>query len=91
MNHLKTIRQRLGLTQQAIATELGCTQGNVGHYERGQMFPPEMARKLIAICAQQFGLVITFDHVYGDAKLPELPVAQAGAQQDETGATTLEA
>lgn len=91
MNNLKSIRTHLGQTQQAIADGLGCTQSNIGHYERGQMFPPEMARKLIAICAQQFGLVITFDHVYGDAKLPELPVVEAGAQQGETGATTSEA
>ena len=72
MNHLKTIRQRLGLTQQAIATELGCTQGNVGHYERGQTLPPDVARKLIKV-ANEHGLLIGFDHVYGETALPEVP------------------
>lgn len=72
MNHLKTIRQRLGLTQQAIATELGCTQGNVGHYERGQTLPPDVARKLIQV-ANARGLQIGFDHVYGDIDLPADP------------------
>lgn len=72
MNHLKTIRQRLGLTQQAIATELGCTQGNVGHYERGQTLPPDVARKLIKV-ANEHGLLIGFDHVYGESALPEVP------------------
>lgn len=71
MNHLKTIRQRLGLTQQAIATELGCTQGNVGHYERGQTLPPDVARKLIKV-ANEHGLLIGFDHVYGEIALPEV-------------------
>jgi len=71
MNHLKTIRQRLGLTQQAIATELGCTQGNVGHYERGQTLPPDVARKLIKV-AKEHGLLIGFDHVYGESALPEV-------------------
>ncbi len=70
MNHLKTIRQRLGLTQQAIATELGCTQGNIGHYERGQTLPPDVARKLIH-AANERGLLIGFDHVYGEFSLPD--------------------
>lgn len=69
MNHLKSIRQRLGLTQQAIATELGCTQGNVGHYERGQTLPPDVARKLIQV-AHERGLLIGFDHVYGAVDIP---------------------
>lgn len=72
MNHLKIIRLRLGLTQQSIAAELGCTQGNVGHYERGQTLPPDVARKLILI-AQARGLPIGFDHVYGDSPLPDAP------------------
>lgn len=68
MHHLKTIRERLGITQQAMADGLGCTQGNVGHYERGQTLPPVMAKKLIDFCASR-GLTITFDHVYGDAPI----------------------
>lgn len=75
MNNLKLIRAHLGQTQQFIADGIGCTQANIGHYERGQTFSPEMARKLIELCAKEFGLVITFDHVYGNAKLPELAVS----------------
>lgn len=77
MHNLKSIRERLGVTQQAIGDALGCTQGNVGHYEKGQTLPPEMAGKLIAFAAT-LGLSITFDHVYGAAKLPEL-VEREGA------------
>lgn len=77
MNHLKSIRERLGITQQAMADGIGCTQGNVGHYERGQTLPPAMARKLIDFCASR-GLAITFDHVYGGAPLAEHIPAAAG-------------
>lgn len=76
MNNLKQIRSHLGLTQQVLASALGCTQANVGHYERGQTLPPDMARKLIQFAAEH-GLQITFDHVYGEAvDLPELVSAE---------------
>jgi putative transcriptional regulator len=69
MHNLKQIREALCVTQQALADGLGCTQGNVGHYERGQSLPPEMARRLIAF-AKGRGLPISFDHIYGDRPLP---------------------
>ncbi|MGX5661596.1 helix-turn-helix domain-containing protein [Diaphorobacter nitroreducens] len=70
MHNLKSIRERLGLTQQALATGIGCTQGNVGHYERGQTLPPDMARKVIDFAASR-GVPLTFDHIYGDGTLVE--------------------
>lgn len=84
MHNLKYIRERLGVTQQALAAGLGCTQGNVGHYERGQTLPPDMARKAIEFAASH-GLVIGFDHVYGDAPLPDLaPAHLAGVAEPTT-------
>lgn len=80
MHNLKPIRDRLGITQQAMADGIGCTQGNIGHYERGQTLPPDMARKLIEFCATK-GLRITFDHVYGDAALDGGPVAHNEAKE----------
>ena len=47
---------------------MGCTQGNIGHYERGQTVPPDAARRLIDF-AQLKGLEITFDDVYGNVSL----------------------
>lgn len=78
MQNLKPIRERLGVTQQAMADGLGCTQGNIGHYEKGQTIPPPVARRLIDYAAG-FGLGITFDHIYGAQALPEVaaqPVTQ---------------
>jgi len=64
-NGIKRIRLCLGMTQQAFADMLGCTQGNVGHYElREQMVPPEMARKLIAEAAKR-GSRVTYEDIYG--------------------------
>ena len=60
----------MGLTQQAFADMLGCSQGNVGHYElREQMVPPEMARKLIAEAAKR-GSVVTYEDIYGAVDEP---------------------
>lgn len=82
MHNLKSIRERLGVTQQSMAEGLGCTQGNVGHYERGQTLPPEMARKLIDFAAGH-ALTLSFDHVYGELPLPDF--APAEPAQAEAG------
>lgn len=63
MHNLKAIRERLGVTQQELADGLGCTQGNIGHYERGQTLPPDMAAKLI-VFAQKKGETLTFNDIY---------------------------
>jgi transcriptional regulator with XRE-family HTH domain len=60
----------MGLTQQQFADMLGCSQGNVGHYElRDQMVPPEMARKLIAEAAKR-GSRVTYEDIYGAVDEP---------------------
>lgn len=66
MNRIKTIRDRLGLTQAELALALGKTQGNVGFYERGQTVPPEVARRLIGF-AHDRGVEIAYEDVYGPA------------------------
>lgn len=65
----KSIRVLLGLSQAGVATILGCTQGNVSFYERGQTVSPEVAKKLIDHAAS-IGITLTYDHVYGAAALP---------------------
>lgn len=69
MSRIKEIRERLGLTQEDFAKGIGCTQGNVGHYERGQTFPPDRAERLIEFASAR-GLRLSFDHVYGRIPLP---------------------
>lgn len=60
------------MTQAAIGSELGVTQGNISFYEKGQTVPPDVARKLIEL-ARRHGLELSFDHIYGDADLPTEP------------------
>ena len=64
MNQIKAIRTRLGITQTALADGIGCTQGNVWHYEQGQMVPPDAAKKLISF-AKTLGHDVSFEDIYG--------------------------
>lgn len=83
MHKVKSIRELLGLTQLELAQGLGCTQGNVAHYERGQTLPPHVAARLISFARRQ-GVRLTFDHIYGEAQLPgttRSPAAQSGEQE----------
>ena len=67
MSNIKAIRIRLGVTQGALARGIGCTQGNIGHYEnKGQTIPPEVARRLI-IYAKSLGQDISFDDIYAQS------------------------
>jgi putative transcriptional regulator len=68
MNSIKAIRDRLKLTQAALADGMGCTQGNIWHYEQGQTVPPEAAKRLIAF-AQTLGHTVTFDDIYSAPKI----------------------
>jgi putative transcriptional regulator len=64
-NGIKRIRLCMGLTQQQFADMLGCSQGNIGHYEtRDQMVPPDMAKKLITEAAKR-GSAVTYEDIYG--------------------------
>lgn len=64
MSVIKTIRTRLGMSQQEFGDLIGVTQGNVGHYEvRGQLVSVPVAARMIDACEKR-GLTITFDDVY---------------------------
>lgn len=70
MNAIKSIRVRLGVTQTEFGKGMGCTQGNVVHYEQGQTVPPDSAKRLIGY-AKTLGHAITFNDIY----MPELDQA----------------
>ncbi|WP_225784482.1 DNA-binding transcriptional regulator [Xenophilus sp. Marseille-Q4582] len=75
MNPIRAIRDRLRVTQAVLADGMKCSQSNVSFYEKGQTVPPDAAKALIAF-ANERGLAIGFDHIYGSAELPE-PTAPA--------------
>lgn len=64
MNPIKSIRDRLGMTQAQLAEGMGCTQGNVGHYEKGQTVPPDAAKRLIAFALEK-GVAVSYEDIYG--------------------------
>ncbi len=82
MHNLRRIRKHLGITQKALGDGIGCTQGNVYHYERGQTLLPEMAGRLIAYAARDFGLTLTYDHIYGNVELPLVPAQARSIPRD---------
>ena len=82
MNTIKRLRERLGVTQSALGEAIGCTQGNIGHYEQGQTMPPKVAREFINF-AKTKGVAITFDDIYapdfdGPQRRENVPAAGAG-------------
>ena len=76
MNQIKSIRDRLGITQSALADGIGCTQGNIGHYEKGQTIPPDMAKRLISF-AKSMGHEVTYEDVYGPVDAPAVEAGEA--------------
>lgn len=74
MSSFKFIRERLGVTQAALAAGIGCSQGNVGHYERGQTVMPETAKRLIAFAAA-LGVKVTYEEIYGSPDAATVPTA----------------
>ncbi|CUJ66132.1 putative zinc finger/helix-turn-helix protein%2C YgiT family [Achromobacter xylosoxidans] len=63
MNAIHAIRKKLGVTQAALASGIGVTQGNVSFYEKGQTVPPHVAERLIEYAATH-GVALTFDQIY---------------------------
>ncbi len=76
MSTFKTIRKQLGVTQAAMASGIGCTQGNISFYENGQTVPPESAMRLISY-AKSLGHNITFEDIYGTPAAPADAAATA--------------
>lgn len=71
MNNVKNIRLQLGLTLSELASVLGCTDGNVSHYEHQRQIPSvPTARRLIAYAASK-GLHLTLDDIYTAPELTE--------------------
>lgn len=80
MSTIKAIRELLKLTQTDLGQAIGCSQGNVGFYERGQDLPVARAERLIEFAATK-DLHLTLDQVYGREPLPEGGVNETDTEQ----------
>ena len=75
-NNLKAIRNAFNLTQAELAQLIGCSQGNIGHYEsRGQRIRQEVAQRIIEV-AKQRGIAITLEDIYGEKNMNEVTIAK---------------
>lgn len=76
MNNLKAIRKQLKLTQAELAKLIGCTQGNIGHYEnKNQIISPEVAIQIISV-AKDRGLEITLEDIYMETGMKEVKIVK---------------
>lgn len=82
VSKFKTIREKLGVSQDEMAAALDCTQGNVSLLDRGQTVQPYIAEKLIVFAASK-GLHIGYDDVYGPVRFPKKKKARAVAAVSE--------
>ena len=55
---------------------MGCSQGNVSFYEKGQTVPPDAAKRLIEFAAT-LGRTITFNDVYRTDPTLEVQMTEA--------------
>lgn len=55
---VRRLRQKLGLTQEELAHELGITVGTVNRWENGRFRPSKLARSTILEFARKHGITL---------------------------------
>lgn len=64
MSNIKTIRERLRITQAALAESVGVTQGAIAHYENERRKPGLDECRRIVAALNQLGAGVTLDEVF---------------------------
>jgi DNA-binding transcriptional regulator YiaG len=60
---VRRLRNKLGLTQEELAHELGITVGTVNRWENGRFRPSKLARSTILEFAKKHGISLEDDNV----------------------------
>lgn len=63
MNRIKEHRQKAGMTQQELATELSCEQSTISNYENGRTPDLAVCRSIVAVFKVR-GLDVVLDDVF---------------------------
>ncbi|PBP34603.1 transcriptional regulator [Pseudomonas syringae] len=64
MSNMKTIREKVGVTQAVLAGLIGLTQGAIAHYESGRRKPPLDECRRIVAALNNHGASATLDDVF---------------------------
>ncbi|MNF92373.1 antitoxin HipB [compost metagenome] len=66
MNDIKHLRERSGITQSALAKQLGITQGAVAHYEAGRRTPSLNDCRRVVRALNHLGVDCSLSQVFPD-------------------------
>ena len=75
MSNMKTIREKVGVTQAALAKTVGLTQGAIAHYENDRRKPGLEECRRIVDALNSSGAAVTLDDVFPPMPIPTLEVA----------------
>lgn len=75
MSNLKSIREKVGVTQAALAKTVGLTQGAIAHYENERRKPGLDECRRIVDALNSSGAAVTLDDVFPPMPVPTLEVA----------------
>lgn len=71
--HVRALRERIGLTQAEMAERVGTRQQTISEWETGARVPRPMSRRLLQMVAEDAGF-------YDAGQRPVAPVAPAGEE-----------
>jgi len=75
MSNMKTIREKVGVTQAALAKTVGLTQGAIAHYENDRRKPGLEECRRIVDALNSSGAAVTLDDVFPPLNIPALTAA----------------
>lgn len=75
MSNMKTIREKVGVTQASLAKTVGLSQGAIAHYENERRKPGLDECRRIVDALNFIGAAVTLDDVFPPMPIPTLEVA----------------
>lgn len=70
MSNMKSIREKVGVTQAALAKTVGLTQGAIAHYENERRKPGLDECRRIVDALNSSGAAVTLDDVFPPTVIP---------------------
>ncbi|MFW9099589.1 helix-turn-helix transcriptional regulator [Pseudomonas sp. P4795] len=70
MSNMKSIREKVGVTQAALAKTVGLTQGAIAHYENERRKPGLDECRRIVDALNTSGAAVTLDDVFPPTVIP---------------------